>query len=323
MATLLIDRKDVELRHEGGRLLIYESGRRSGSIPVAQLDRVVIQNRTLIDSGVLGLLAEQGVGLVVLTPRRTARIAHLPGRGHNDVARRIGQYRRFCDPLWRARWSRMLVRHKLRAQRRLLSHALERRPDQRRVLKQATGSLEQRLHSLSGMSEPDRQTLMGVEGAAAVAYFKGLAALFPSSLGFVGRNRRPPRDPVNACLSLGYTLIHTEAIFQLHGAGLDPLLGFYHDPSFGRDSLASDLIEPLRPWIDDRVWWLFRQRRLTVDHFFRDGEACLLNKAGRKVFFQTWASGVDVPQRLLRRWARRLARTLSEPPGDGGERCPR
>lgn len=101
--------------------------------------------------------------------------------------------------------------------------------------------------------------------------------MLPPALGFTGRNRRPPRDPANACLSLGYTLLHAEAVTAAQAAGLDPLLGFYHRPAFGRESLASDLIEPLRAEVDAWVAALFRDRALREDHFTRPespGGAC-------------------------------------------------
>ena len=96
-----------------------------------------------------------------------------------------------------------------------------------------------------------------------------------------GRNRRPPRDPVNACLSLAYTLLHFEAVRMAHAAGLDPLLGFYHRPAFGRESLACDLIEPLRPAVDEWIWQQFSPGPLRPEHFSPDKGACLLGKTGR------------------------------------------
>jgi CRISPR-associated endonuclease Cas1 len=102
-----------------------------------------------------------------------------------------------------------------------------------------------------------------------------MAAVMPPALQFTGRNRRPPRDPVNACLSLGYTLLHAQAVQACAVAGLDPLLGFYHRPAFGRESLASDLIEALRPAVDLWVWELVRSRTLLEDHFSHARPRCL------------------------------------------------
>ena len=99
-----------------------------------------------------------------------------------------------------------------------------------------------------------------MEGAAQAAYFRAYCSLFAEALAFNGRNRRPPRDPVNACLSLGYTLVHFEAARAAYAAGLDPFLGFFHEIAFGRESLACDLMEPVRPLVDAWLWEMFRSR---------------------------------------------------------------
>ncbi len=129
---------------------------------------------------------------------------------------------------------------------------------------------------------------MGVEGAAAAAYFEGLAAIAPPRLKFSQRNRRPPRDPLNALLSLGYTLLHSEAVLALYGAGLDPFIGFYHQLDFGRESLACDVVEPLRVEIDQFALDLFRRETLRVEDFSTTESGCLLGKNGRAKFYAAW-----------------------------------
>ena len=152
--------------------------------------------------------------------------------------------------------------------------------------------------------------LRGLEGSAAAAYFAGFQRLFADSLDFNGRNRRPPRDPVNAFLSLSYTLIHNEAVRACHGAGLDPLLGFYHEPTYSRESLACDVIEPLRPHVDHWAWRLFRKRMLSASHFSRDGQSCLLNKNGRQTFFEDYEIHAAPWRRYLRLRSYQIARAL-------------
>jgi len=152
--------------------------------------------------------------------------------------------------------------------------------------------------------------LMGIEGAAARAYFAGMAAILPDTLGFTGRNRRPPKDPVNACLSLSYTLLHAEAALAAQGAGLDPLLGGLHRPAFGRESLASDLIEPLRPLADAWLLEQLRLRTLRPEDFEHTGQGCRLRKAGRERFYQSFESWLPGKRRWLRRQSRLLARAF-------------
>lgn len=356
MSTLILDRSDMEIRLDGEALALYEPAGRRGTVPLKLLDRVVVQGGIKLDAGVLGKLAENGVATLLLSKRHSKRVAIVLGLAHNDAGIRLAQSRRVFDLDWCAAWAKRQVSAKTRAQIRLLQNALEARPDCRKPLTDALASLGAVLASLAlsqrgieggfnasgephapanpprppfgkGGSNPMIASLRGLEGAAARAYFQGLAALFPPSLEFSGRNRRPPRDPVNACLSLGYTLLHFDAVRACHMAGLDPLLGFYHRPSFGRESLASDLIEPLRPHLDRQIWQLFRDRELRGDHFSRDGQACLLGKAGRAVFYQAYEAQAAPSRRLLLRQCRVLAKHLKaegEPllADDDEEACP-
>ena len=100
--------------------------------------------------------------------------------------------------------------------------------------------------------------------------------------------RRPPRDPLNALLSLGYTLLHSEAVLALYGAGLDPYIGFYHQLDFGRESLACDMVEPLRVEVDSFALELFRAEILRVEDFSTTESGCLLGKNGRAKFYGNW-----------------------------------
>ncbi|HRP95587.1 MAG TPA: CRISPR-associated endonuclease Cas1 [Rhodocyclaceae bacterium] len=311
MATLLLDRSELEVRVIGDALALYENGLRSGTVPLRLVERVVIQGaRTRLDTGVLLKLAEAGAATLLLSPRAGRRVAIVLGPAHNDAAVRLAQSRRVMDETFCTGWARQLVAAKIRRQQRLLAAAESRRPDQRKALFDARETLARIAVQTGEHGSLDAATLRGLEGSAARAYFEGLTALFPPALSFTGRNRRPPRDPVNACLSLGYTLLHFDAVRAAHAAGLDPLLGFYHRPAFGRESLASDLIEPLRPLVDEWVWQQFAERQLREEHFTNDKGACLLGKAGRERFYPRWERFAPMPRRWLRLRCAALARTL-------------
>lgn len=99
------------------------------------------------------------------------------------------------------------------------------------------------------------ESLLGTEGAAARLYFGEFATMIRSDVGFdwEGRNRRPPRDPVNCLLSFAYSLIVKDLTATVYGVGFDPYSGFYHRPRFGRPALALDLAEEFRPLIGDSL----------------------------------------------------------------------
>lgn len=313
MTTLYIDRKDIELKVSNGVLEVREPKGRWSTVPLARLERVVLRGRAKVTTSVLGAIADAGAGILVLSGRYSRHLATCVGRPHNDVVRRLGQFDTYQDPLARTQWALALISEKVQAQGRLLKKALNSRPDKRRKLTRAIAQLDT-LHDRAAQDGPqlDIPSMRGIEGAAAAAYFKGFAALFPPSLGFEHRNRRPPRDPVNVCLSLGYTLLHFEATLACHAAGLDPLLGFYHEPAYGRESLASDIVEPFRPHIDEWVWAIFRDRVLTREYFREANGRMLLGKAGRRHFYRNFNPLGCALRRLLRRQLARLARELEQ-----------
>lgn len=315
MGVLYIDRKDMEIREEGNHLCLYEGGERRSTVPLNLLERVVIRGRVALNSGVLSRLAEHEIGLLVLGGRQLHQVAMLTGSPHGDTDRRIAQYRWLADPLYRARWSQGLVRMKLKSQRRLLLRAAVQRPECKHALLDSADRIRRALEGLQGTApEPGMEPrLKGIEGAAANAYFSGFTTLFPPSLEFTGRNRRPPRDPVNAVLSLAYTMLHYEAVASCYAAGLDPCVGFFHEPAYHRESLAADLIEPLRAKVDAWVWRCFADRRFRGDSFTRQEDACLLGKAGRQTFYAEYEVFIRPMRKLLRRWSLAIARRLLAP----------
>ena len=317
MGLLLLDRAQLEVRSEGDTLALYEAGERRGTVPVKLIDRCVIHGaQTRLDTGVLMRLAEAGVTTVIMSPRQQRRVAIVLGPQHNDAAVRLAQATRVMDDAFCRQWALGLVRAKLARQRRTLQTLQGLRPDARKPLFDALQTIGTIASTLASSAHDDAagglnlDSLRGHEGAAARAYFAGLAGVMPPALNFSGRNRRPPRDPVNACLSLGYTLLHAQAVQACTVAGLDPLLGFYHRPAFGRESLASDVIEPLRPALDLWVWELLRSRTLREEHFSHDKGACLLGKAGRQAFYADWESHSKAWQRWLKGQCRTLANAL-------------
>jgi CRISPR-associated protein Cas1 len=316
MGTLFLDRSDVEIRSEGTSLAFYEAGERRGTIPLNLLERLVIQgSQTRLDTGVLLKLAEAGTATLLLSPRVARRVAIVLGPAHNDAGIRLAQAHRVLDEAFVLDWARDLVLAKLRRQHGFLDHAETSRPDVRKPLFDARAALERGIEKIRSGAVLEVKSLRGIEGAAARAYFQGFGALLPPALKFRGRTRRPPRDPANVCMSLAYTMLHFDAVRAAHAAGLDPLLGFYHRPAFGRESLASDLIEPLRPIADAWIWQLLRERTLREDNFTFNKDVCLLGKAGRERFYGEWERFAPPARRWLRARCARLARVLGKEGG--------
>jgi CRISPR-associated protein Cas1 len=309
MSTLVLDKAQLEVRCDGAALALYEGGQRRGTVPLALLERVVLLGSQIrLDSGVLARLGEAGVALAVIGRRGGQRLSLALGPRHNDAAVRIAQCAAAIDDAVLLAIARDIVRAKVRAQRRTLGAMLAARADCRKPLTDALDTIAEVAATVEAVAGVE--ALRGAEGAAAAAYFRALASIFPPSLGFTGRNRRPPRDPVNALLSLGYTLLHLDAVRACHVAGLDPLVGFYHRPAFGRESLACDLVEPLRPRLDAWVWQVIRTRTLREEHFSTSASGCHLGKAGRARFYADYEAAARPWRRWLRRRCALLARRL-------------
>ena len=268
----------------------------------------MLRGPATLTTGAIAALHNHDCGLFLLSGRRTEPTGMLLGRPSHDASVRLGQMRLALDSAARSKIAREILRRKLGGQLRFLRQAQTARTDRRYRLRCAITTIAEALTRLRTADTWTVVQLCGLEGAAAAAYFDAYAALLPPSLGFTGRNRRPPRDPANAVLSLAYTLGTAEAAREAWIAGFDPSIGFLHAPSPGRESLACDLMEPLRPVLDAMIWRLFASEKLRPEHFSRDADACLLGKAGRMTFYAAWEGMVAPARRALRLGLRPFAR---------------
>lgn len=309
-----MDRKDLHLEKEGQALLVRCNGIRQQVVPMKLLERVVVHQDTQLTTNVLIAMVRNRVSLVVLS--RKGEIAQVLGSPHNDSEPRLAQYTLFEQPMVRRRLSGETVLARLKGEHQLLESIRAYRGDSGRALASGLELLGPRVDRLeeSFLNEkrwPEIQKLRGIEGAAAAVFFRSFQTVFPPAFGFNARRRRPPPDPVNAVLSLGYTLLHVDAVRSLWGSGLDPWVGYFHEPSYGRESLASDLIEHHRHRIEEWAWELFRERTLTRDHFSERDGGCFLGKEGRKRFYACWEMRARGLRRLLRIQSYGLAKRLS------------
>lgn len=313
MSTLYIDRQGTQLRTDSGVLHIETpDGKGNRRLPVKFIERVVLRAETHLSSRVLCALAENGSSLLALGGRSGQQVAQITGSPHGDARRRWQQVLTLSKPESCAALAGSIVVAKIRRQSSTLAEICQQRPDLRKPLVDGLATLERIRNNLrNSANEPGLEALRGNEGAAAAAYFQAYFKAFAPALGATTRNRRPPKDPVNAVLSLSYTLLYSMASNACWSAGLDPALGALHTLSHNRAALACDLMEPHRPAIDLWVWQLFRSETLRPEHFGQDGSgACLLGKAGRAHFYQEWESVARHHSRALLLHARKLARAF-------------
>lgn len=223
------------------------------------------------------------------------------GFGLKNVFLRRDQFRLADVPSFCLRLARALVAGKIRNQRTMLLRNHVEPP------RTAVAQLKCMYEDAERAQTFDE--LLGIEGNGARVYFENLAGMIKVgdedadggnsdplafSFDFNGRNRRPPRDPVNALLSLAYSLLTKDLAVICQVVGFDPYLGFYHQPRFGRPSLALDLMEPFRPLIaDSAVLTAINTRMVTAREFVRAGESVALRPEGRRAFFRAYEQRMD------------------------------
>ena len=176
-------------------------------------------------------------------------LGHTIGTGHKNVELRTAQYARSFEPHTCLHLARRIIRAKILNSRTLLRRNWRGEERPKVLLRDLKMDVDNAARASS------LQTLLGIEGSAAARYFGNFSSLLREDLGiafdFNGRNRRPPKDPVNALLSFTYALLVRAWINTLSGVGFDPYRGFYHQPRYGRPALALDMMGSFRPLIAD------------------------------------------------------------------------
>jgi CRISPR-associated protein Cas1 len=227
----------------------------------------------------------------------------LQGTGLKNILLRREQFRLADDPARTLQIAKALVSGKIRNQRVLLMrNHISPPPGAIAELKRLVGKVER----AEGV-----ETLLGIEGNAARIYFQHFAGMIKvgdepvdpaNALGepprypfdFRTRNRRPPRDPVNALLSFAYTLLAKDFTVTAAAVGFDPYLGFYHAPRPGRPALALDLMEPFRPLVaESAVITAINNRMVYPEHFVQAGSGVTMTQSGRKAFLRAYEQRMD------------------------------
>ena len=290
--TLFVTSEDIYLSLEGENVLANRDKEVVARYPLHTLQSIVSFSYSGASPALMGKCAESGIGLAFCSPwgRFLARVCG--GTGGNVLLRRE-QYRIADDPARCCEIARTMIFGKLSngaasIQRTLRDHAPR---VQDCGLATAAANIRSLLPQILAVSDPD--TRRGLEGVAATAYFEVFDHMLlnrKEDFFFRGRSRRPPLDRVNAMLSFAYSLLAHDCASALESVGLDSYVGFLHRDRPGRQSLALDLMEELRPCMADRfVLTLVNNRMIRPEDFqLQDSGAVLLTDDGRRKFLKTW-----------------------------------
>ncbi len=268
------------------RLVVTRGKEELGNARLLDVSHVCLYGNVQVTAQALGTLLEAGVPVVHLSygGRLRGFTVGPPGR---NVMVRLAQYRSAHDPTTCLTAAREIVAGKIYNQRVLIRRNHPEPPDE--LLKTLKNSV------VTARRAPDLDTLLGIEGDAAHRYFRAFADMLRSEeFSFESRNRRPPRDPVNAVLSFLYSMLLKETSLAIHTVGLDIGVGLYHQVKAGRPALALDLMEEFRPIVADSVaLTLFNTKALTQSDFVRAAKSCTLTKSGRTTVIQAHERRMD------------------------------
>jgi CRISP-associated protein Cas1 len=264
MAVAYIMEQNASVACEGERLLVKKGSTVLHALHLFKLDQLVLFGNVVLTPQAINRLLKDGVDTVFMTAAGRYR-GRLQAPHSKNITLRVEQFRRLADPEFCLRTARAIVAGKIQNLRAVLL----------RLNRSREGlALEDHILSLKRLAEKaesaeEMDSLRGFEGRAAVVYFEGFARGFlADGVVFTKRVRRPPTDPVNALLSLGYTLLFNTVLAACGLVGFDPYLGCLHTVEYGRPSLALDLMEEWRPIIvDSLVLSVFNLKALTLQDF--------------------------------------------------------
>jgi CRISPR-associated protein Cas1 len=323
LRPLYLNSQGFRVGKSGAVLQVKDKEKLVQEVRLGEINQVSLMGNVQISTQAVQALCESGVPICYFSMGGWF-YGITTGMNQKNVFLRRSQFKLSDQEFFARALARQLVAGKIRNQRTLLQR----------------NHVEPKRATLAGMKEmADRaegasslQELLGIEGNAARLYFGDFAGMVKPdeaagaaemNFDFDGRNRRPPRDPVNALLSLAYSLLAKDLTVASYAVGFDPYIGFYHQPRYGRPALALDLMEPFRPLIaDSAVLTAVNTGMVTVRDFVRVGGSVALSAAGRKGFFRAYELRMDTLvthplfdyrvsyRRLLEIQARMLARVL-------------
>lgn len=286
--TLYVTTPESYLSKDGENVVVSINQKEVFRIPALNIEAIVTFGYIGASPGLMKLCTDNGIGLTFLSPNGKF-ISRVQGQVRGNVLLRKQQYR-LADDESSIELAKICIAGKIQNYRSILRR-YERDYGQVEEIENAVAEMDKAKRNV--LQASTKEQIRGLEGDAASCYF----SVFPNLIinqredfSFCGRNRRPPKDAVNAMLSLAYTLLTNDVTSALESVGLDPYVGFLHALRPGRVSLALDMVEELRAYLGDRfVLSLINRKQITASDFLYQGEkGVVLTENGRKIFLSAW-----------------------------------
>ena len=287
--TLYVTTPEAYLSKDGLNVVVSVKQKEIFRIPIHNIEQIVTFGYMGASPGIMKLCADSGVTLTFLSPHGRF-VSRLQGPVHGNVLLRKAQYKNSDDTGYALHLCKLFIGGKIQNYMNIL----------RRFIRDngSNGAVEdaaEELHRCKSrvLLADSADSVRGIEGEAATHYFAVFSQLLlnqKKDFAFAGRNRRPPKDAVNAMLSFVYTLICNDMTSALETVGLDPYVGFMHALRPGRASLSLDMMEELRAYLGDRlVLSLINRKQITIKDFIKQSdESVVMTDSGRKTIIAAW-----------------------------------
>ena len=290
--TLYVTSEKSYLSLDGENVVVVDDKKEIGRIPLHNLEGIISFGYRGTSPALMGACADRNISLCYLTPQGKF-LARISGKIKGNIVLRHRQYKSSDDEAISMEIARNCILGKVYNARGVLERGLRDHKFQINAekVKKASDNLKNSINYIQ--NSQTKGELRGYEGEAASVYFGVFDELIlqqKKEFSFQGRNKRPPKDNVNAMLSFVYTLLANNVVSALESVGLDPYVGYLHTERSGRASLALDLIEELRAVFADRfVLSLINKKIISGKSFIKkENGAVLMNDDLRKKLLIEW-----------------------------------
>ncbi len=306
MSCLYLTEQGLSIQKKQRRLLIKKEGKVIREIPIFQIERILIFGNIQITTQTIAFLLEEGISCNFFSSNGKFRGTLTPVQSGN-VLLRIAQYERYLDKTFRINTSKSIINSKINNEIEFLKKYPRIISDDRSkkiiyLMKDILKDVENKDSILS---------IMGCEGKATSLYFKILSQIFKGDFNFNKRTHHPPKDPINSLLSFGYSLLMSEIFSLLSGLGFDPYVGYLHDISYLRPSLALDIMEEYRaPVIDSLIVKIINKKIIKIDDFIENEGAFYLKDEPKKVFFLQYEKVIKNYKEIIKTQLNKLKESI-------------
>lgn len=289
--TLFVNQDEAYLALDGGNVVVVREEKELARFPLHNFEQITTFGYTGASPALMRKCAEENIALTFMSPEGRFQ-ARVIGKMNGNVLLRREQYRRADDETASLALAKNFILGKIYNARWMIERT--RRDYAMRID-------EEKIHSVSDFLQTscheatcasNLEELRGVEGKAAVSYFSVFDDMILKQKGeffFTERNRRPPLDNMNCLLSFLYALLMNDVGAALEGVGLDSYVGFLHRDRPGRQSLALDLMEELRPMADRTALSMVNTKKISGKDFrLEEDGAVYLTDDGRKKILEAW-----------------------------------